>query len=396
MSRMASVLAIVPESSPLRDIVGRLEGLGHAVQVAADCLAAMGSVKAHDFDFAVLADAPGPIDVADVVRILRGIRPDGYLPILVVAAPGAGASHRQGLLAAGADDILGPDFDAETLRFRLHPVLRLKSACDRLRQVQEELARTLARENTLLAQLREDNRALRVRSITDGLTALYNYRYLMEWLRTEFKISRRYGHDLSMIIVDIDFFKRINDDYGHPFGDCVLKEAAVILKRCARESDLVARYAGDEFALVCPRTGRKEVQALARRILAACRKHEFRAAGRRAPITLSLGMATYPEDAEAASPEMLMYLADQALYRTKRLGRDGATSWHDIDPQTRLAIRRELHEPGSPLLADDPKSRLELAAAARLAERCAETTSLRAGASGPPRGSDAPSGGRRP
>jgi hypothetical protein len=79
---------------------------------------------------------------------------------------------------------------------------------------------------------------------------------------------------------------------------------------------------------------------------------------------------------------MLVFLADQALYQTKRQGRNGVTSWHEIDPQTRLAIRRELHGAGNPLLADDPKSRLELAAAARLVETPAEITSLRSPDSG--------------
>jgi diguanylate cyclase (GGDEF)-like protein len=297
---------------------------------------------------------------------------------------GAGAASRDDLLAAGADDILPPDCSLDAIRCRLHAAMRLKGACDQLRQVQDELAKTVARENSLLAQLREDNRDLKVRSITDGLTALYNYRYLMEWLRTEFKIGRRYGHDLSMIIVDIDHFKNVNDEYGHPFGDYALKEVAVILKRCARESDLVARYAGDEFALVCPRAGHKEVHTVAKRILAACRKHEFQCKGKNVPVTLSLGAATYPEDAEVTSPEMLVFLADQALYHTKRQGRNGGTAWSEIDPETRARIRRELRGPDHPLLADDPKSRLELAAAAHLIHPAAETTSLHADAPDPP------------
>jgi two-component system cell cycle response regulator len=382
MSLQASVLAIVSDSPELAGIVAKLEMLGMDVHTVPDCLAAMGAVKADEFDFAILADVPGPVDVVDTTRLLKSLRADQYLPVVVATQPGAAAQRRKDLLAAGVDDTISLDLDEEALWLRLQPVLRLKNVSDQLRQVQGELTRTLDRENTLLRQLREDNRTLKVRSITDGLTALYNYRYLMEWMKTEFKISRRYGHDLSMVIVDIDFFKRVNDENGHPFGDIALKEIAVILKHCSRESDLVARYAGDEFAIICPRSGRKEVQALARRILAACRKHEFLCGEHRVPITLSLGTATYPEDAEVVSPEMLMFLADQALYQTKRQGRNGVTSWHEIDPQTRLAIRRELHGAGNPLLADDPKSRLELAAAARLVETPAEVTSSRQSHSG--------------
>ena len=376
MAYQANALAVAREEGTRRQITSRLEALGITVQAAPDCLTAMGIVKAGSADLVVLADSPGEFDAIDTTRVLKSLRTDRYLPVLVVAARGLPADRRQAYFEAGVDEILPPEFDGESLQCRCHSAMRLKSAFDQLRQVQGELSKTVARENTLLAQLREDNRNLKVRSITDGLTALYNYRYLMEWLKTEFKISRRYGHDLSMVIGDLDFFKRINDEYGHPCGDFALKEVAVILKKCARESDLVARYAGDEFALVCPRTGRKEVQALARRILTACRKHDFQYKEGRVPVAISLGTATYPEDAEITSPEMLVFLSDQALYQSKRAGRGTVTAWHDIDPTTRLAIRRELRGPEIPLLADDPKSRLELAAAARLVDAAAEPTSL--------------------
>ena len=376
MAYRVNVLVITPEAAE-DNLLSRLEALGATHQTATDCLTAMAVVKTENPDLVVLANCPGQFDAAETARVLKSLRTDRYLPVVAVVEPGLAAGTCKALVEAGVDEFLPAAFDDQTLQFRLHAALRLKSAYDQLHDVRTELDKTLARESALLRQLREDNRTLKVRSITDGLTALYNYRYLMEWLKTEFKISRRYGHDLSMIIIDIDHFKSVNDEYGHPFGDYVLKEAAVILKQCARESDLVARYAGDEFALVCPRTGHQEVLAVARRILAACRKHDFVYKDNRVPITLSLGTATYPEDAEVVSPELLVFLSDQALLQSKRQGRNVATAWHEIDPETRVAIRRELRGPDHPLLTDDPRSRLELAAAARLAGTTAEPTALR-------------------
>jgi diguanylate cyclase (GGDEF)-like protein len=371
----ANILIVGPDDGAAARLAAMFERVGATVQRAPDCLTAMAVVKNDHVELAVLADCRGQFNPLETARVLKSLRRDRYLPVVVVAGNGlAEGPALEGL--EDIDDVLGPEVDEQALRWRLQALLRAKSTNDQLREVRSELEKTLARENALLEQLREDNRTLKVRSITDGLTALYNYRYLMEWLKTEFKISRRYGHPLSMIIVDIDFFKRINDTYGHPFGDLALKETAVILKQCARESDLVARYAGDEFALVCPRTGHKEIAALAKRILVASRKHRFESKGERVPMTLSLGTATYPDDPEVVSPELLVFLADQALYQTKRGGRNGVTAWHEIDPETRFAVRGELKGPNHPLLANDPKSRLELAAAARLVGNAAGTTSF--------------------
>ncbi|MBL7141409.1 MAG: diguanylate cyclase [Planctomycetes bacterium] len=372
MPQQPQILVIINDDNASQDLIDRLEACGAVVRTAPDCLSAMAIVKSEDLDAVVVADCPGQFDLGDTTRVIKSLRTDRYLPVLAVTETCVEADRRSGILEAGVDDVVPCSVDLETLQYRLHAALRLKAVYDQVHRVRTELDHTLAREAALLKQLREDNRALKVRSITDGLTALYNYRYLMEWLKTEFKISQRYGHELSMVIVDLDHLKSINDQHGHPFGDYVLKEAAVILKQCARESDLVARYAGDEFALVCPRTGHKEVQTLARRILVACRKHRFLAQDECVPISLSLGTATYPDDPEVVSPELLVFLADQALYQSKRQGRDNTTAWHDIDGEMRIAIRRNLHGPSHTLLTDDPRSRLELAAAARLLAPCAQ------------------------
>jgi len=376
MPQQPKILAVIGDEGTHNDLVEALESCGAAVQTAPDCLAAMAVVKRESLDLLVVVDSPGEFTLADTARVLKSLRTDRYLPVVGVVEAGLPVERRQEILQAGVEEVVPCGLDAETLEYRLHAAMRLKAVHDQLRRVRAELDKTVARETALLKQLREDNRTLKVRSITDGLTALYNYRYLMEWLKTEFKISRRYGHNLSMVIVDLDHFKIVNDQHGHPFGDYVLKEVAVILKRCARESDLVARYAGDEFALVCPRTGHKEVHALAERILSNCRKYAFKTQETRVPINLSIGTATYPQDQEIVSPELLVFLADQALYHSKRRGRASATAWHEIDAETQMAIRRNLRGPGSLLLAEDPKSRLELAAAARLAGPSAASASF--------------------
>ncbi|MEA3367795.1 MAG: diguanylate cyclase, partial [Planctomycetota bacterium] len=288
MPQQPKILAVVGEQCGREGLVETLEAGGACVQTAPDCLAAMAIVKAEDIDLIVVADCPGRFDLADTARVLKSLRTDRYIPVVGVTEAGLPVERRRAILQAGLDEMVRSGVDAETLDYRLHSAMRLKAVHDQLHRVRSELDETIAREAALLKQLREDNRALKVRSITDGLTALYNYRYLMEWLKTEFKISQRYGHGLSMAIIDLDHFKSINDQHGHPFGDYVLKEVAVILKQCARESDLVARYAGDEFALVCPRTGHKEVRTLAKRILATCRKHRFHTQENRVPIHLSV------------------------------------------------------------------------------------------------------------
>jgi len=374
MPQQPMVLAVLGTDGGSSGLVDKLEACGACVQTADDCLAAMALVKSEALDVALVVDLPGVFNLTDTARVLKSLHTDAYLPVVGMVETGLPVDRRRAVLGGGVDDIVPVNVDEETLGYRLHAAMRLKAAHRQLQRVRADLEKTIAREAALLKQLREDNQTLKVRSITDGLTALYNYRYLMEWLKTEFKISQRYGHNLSIVIVDLDHFKSVNDQYGHPFGDYVLKEVAVILKQCARESDLVARYAGDEFALVCPRTGHKEVRALAARILATCRKHRFTGQDGRVPINLSLGTATYPQDPEIVSPELLVFLADQALYHSKRQGRASATAWYEIDADTRMAVRRNLRGPGSPLLADDPRSRLELAAAVRLPSVSPEPT----------------------
>src|SRR6266851_9549299 len=159
-------------------------------------------------------------------------------------------------------------------------------------------------------------------SVTDDLTHLYNSRYLNLVLRRETKRASRSGRPLSLLFIDLDGFKAINDAHGHLFGSRALVEAAGVIRTSARETDVVARFGGDEFALVLPDTGPEGAFAVGERIRQRIAAHPFLAGdGLDIHLTVSVGVATLPD--VAASAEELVQAADKAMYRVKESGKNG-------------------------------------------------------------------------
>ncbi len=159
------------------------------------------------------------------------------------------------------------------------------------------------------------------RAITDEKTRLFNFRYMSERLDVEVKRSSRYGHNLAVLMVDIDDFKKINDTYGHVKGDEVLAETATVLKRTCREIDIIARFGGDEFTIVIPESNLNGARALADRVRDSVRKYRYDTGhGFDASITVSIGIAGYPEHAKHAA--QIIERADQALLEAKLSGKD--------------------------------------------------------------------------
>ena len=159
-------------------------------------------------------------------------------------------------------------------------------------------------------------------SVTDDLTHLYNSRYLNQVLRRETKRASRSGRPLSLLFIDLDGFKAVNDTYGHLFGSRALVEAAAVIRQSARETDVVSRFGGDEFALVLPDTGGEGAYAVGERIRERIAAHKFLAGdGLNIHLTGSVGVATLPD--VAASSEELVQAADKAMYAVKESGKNG-------------------------------------------------------------------------
>jgi two-component system, cell cycle response regulator len=156
-------------------------------------------------------------------------------------------------------------------------------------------------------------------TIVDGLTQIHNKRYLYEALEREITRARRHDRPLALLLFDIDFFKRINDHYGHLAGDYVLRELADAVKTRIRRDEVFARYGGEEFVIVLPETTLEGARALAESIREKVAEHEFTFQNERIPVTISIGCSMLVED-EAAND--LIRRADEMLYEAKRGGRN--------------------------------------------------------------------------
>lgn len=162
---------------------------------------------------------------------------------------------------------------------------------------------------------------LEAETITDPLMEIYNRRYLERRLEEEFARARRYGFPFSLLLLDIDHFKRVNDERGHPAGDLVLKEIGEILKKTVRNVDVPARYGGEEVTILLPHTPDADAIILAERIRRTIEDHPF-PAGSGIPLrcTVSIGIATMTP--ECAKADQLLQMADTAMYRAKQEGRN--------------------------------------------------------------------------
>jgi diguanylate cyclase (GGDEF)-like protein len=158
-------------------------------------------------------------------------------------------------------------------------------------------------------------------ALRDGLTKVFNKKYFTDYLEKEFAFAARHGSPLALIFLDIDFFKRINDTHGHPAGDFVLSELSQLMATLVRTEDVLARFGGEEFTVLCRGTDLAGAQIVAERLRRTVEAHTFSFGAKAIPVTISLGIAAIPDTAIVDHAQFLA-AADKALYEAKRSGRN--------------------------------------------------------------------------
>lgn len=193
-------------------------------------------------------------------------------------------------------------------------------------EVTQYLKRAIESEQRLMQKTEAMEKLVK----TDALTGLYNVREFSDTLRKSMRHAHLRGEKLSLLLVDIDFFKNVNDTYGHPAGDEVLKELGKVLVSVCRSFDIVSRNGGEEFSIILPDCPFSHAIEIGERVRSAVSKHPFFLPNRECiTITVSIGVATYPET--AANSEGLIQLADDGLYHAKRTGRNKVASLHKVE-----------------------------------------------------------------
>jgi diguanylate cyclase (GGDEF)-like protein len=270
----------------------------------------------------------------DVRRLVHGMRNAAIDARLIVAAPRPGGAARASLAHDddGVDDWVGVPYNPREVltRVRSQFTLRARMAALRAALAQslgecEKLRQQHANQRQLIDALeltRADNRRLEALATTDPLTRTLNRRALHDRLERELDRARRFRSVFSVLLLDADNFKLINDREGHLVGDGVLRQLAALLEEDARSIDVVARYGGEEFAVILPETTPEGALTFSERLRERIRAYGFDAgAARPLHMTVSIGVTSYPH-ADIETVDDLLARADEALYRAKAGGRD--------------------------------------------------------------------------
>lgn len=293
---------LVADDEPLNVLLltKRLRAAGHSVTTAENGVSAVEAARAHLPDLVLLDLQMPDLDGFGVLAQLQADPTTASIPVIFVSAE-SDSARRAEAIGQGGHDFISKPFHPDELLARINAALRIKDAHDRLHQQQVELDR-LARR--------------------DPLTGLFNRRHLEEVLNWELEHTCSRRDPFSVIMLDIDHFKAINDTFGHPAGDQVLRDLGDLLITRLRQGDTPGRYGGEEFLLLLPATAEFGACHLAEQIRESVASRPFSACPGR-QVTISAGVATISgTEGGTVDPLVLVSLADRRLYDAKRRGRN--------------------------------------------------------------------------
>ncbi len=300
------ILIVDDHPDNLELLRARLEASGYQIESAEDGQAALDHIYASPPDLVLLDVMMPKIDGIEVVKRLKSDRTLPFIPVILQTALDSTEHMVQGL-DAGADDYISKPVNFRELEARVKSLLRIKALQTDLSERERDLS--------------EANDRLLAMSRTDALTELDNRRFLEERLHEMWEHSQRLHEPLSVVMCDIDHFKRVNDQHGHQAGDSVLKQFATLLKKAARGIDRVGRYGGEEFLFLLPGTVLDAAVTFADRVRREVAQHTFTFDGGTLHRTMSCGIAAWPHP-RITHEDTLIKAADDALYVAKEMGRD--------------------------------------------------------------------------
>lgn len=305
---LGRILVVDDNRDNVEIIATRLRFRGYEVDEATDGAVALERVRQQPPDLILLDVMLPDIDGYEISRRIKGDSSLPFIPIILVTARDTTQDKVAGL-DAGADDYLTKPINFPELEARVRSMLRIKKLQDEIELKNRELERL---------------------SISDGLTGLFNHRHIHALLDEEFERADRTGERLTVAMFDLDRFKGVNDTYGHQAGDRVLEQLAEILRESAREIDRLGRYGGEEFMVLLPETGIDDAVVFVERVRREVARRPFDISDDQAlRMTISAGVATYPHQ-RIKNAEMLVRLADEALYAAKSAGRNRVVRFDEI------------------------------------------------------------------
>ncbi|MDD5044449.1 MAG: diguanylate cyclase [Candidatus Omnitrophica bacterium] len=279
---------VVDDEQVMRDLLHDvLTDAGYKVDTAGRGEDALEKIKADNFSI-VITDLKMPgISGLEVLRKVKSTNSNACV-IMITAYPSVESVTEA--MRAGAYDYIVKPFNVEEIS------LVLRRAVERQQLIHE------AGQKEFYQEL----------SILDGLTGLYNHRHFYEVLPREIERAERYKQALSLLMIDLDDFKKFNDTNGHLAGDKLLQDLSEVLIKAVRSADMVFRYGGEEFTVICPQTSKQQVVEVAKRI--------FNLAREKLPVTMSVGLSAYPDDGK--NVQEVVTKADYAMYQAKHLGKN--------------------------------------------------------------------------